>query len=482
VTGVGDHGISGRNRTRANAVGAPVVAGARAGSVRRARVLAFAALFAIVGAMAGCARSHATNVVLITLDTTRADHLGCYGSPRPTPHLDSLAREGIRFAKAYCQVPTTPPSHATILTGLYPWRHGLMRIGDGLPAGVVTLPGLLAGRGYQCAAAVASSVLDRRFGLDRGFSEYLMPEGEELAADVQTRRAGELLERIREPFFLWLHYYDAHLDYVPPPAYRDGFGRDADAARYRGDPVAFRNEVTAPAEESGRRPTDVEARLAEALYDGEIRFTDEQVGRLFGMLKEKRLWDRTVVVVTADHGESFRPEYPFDHGDRLFDEILRVPLLLRVPGGPVGVTVGAAVELTDVAPTILDVLGVPIPSFMDGRSAVPLWRGGTSPREWLFSAAPNRPNHPFSLGTLVGLRGPGRVFINAVDRNEATLYDDGPDGATARDACASDPATCAAYRARVEAFLATYPGVVTPRGNVLDEDLKAKLRGLGYLR
>src|SRR5262245_42832927 len=218
------------------------------------------------------------NLVLVTLDTVRADHLGCYGDGAAiTPALDRLAAEGIRFAQASSSVPLTLPSHTTLLTGLLPLHHGLRNNGAGaLHEGTATLATLLSGQGYRTGAFVGAFVLDHRFGLARGFEVYddevprdpragAALEAEQPGRDVMDRALAWLGREDPRPFFLWVHLYDAHAPYQPPPAW---------AARHPGRP-----------------------------YDAEISEVDEQVGRIVAALDERGLAKRTVMAVAADHGE-----------------------------------------------------------------------------------------------------------------------------------------------------------------------------------
>ncbi|HEX2695498.1 MAG TPA: sulfatase, partial [Acidobacteriota bacterium] len=272
------------------------------------------------------------NVLLITLDTTRADHLGCYGyKPAKTPNLDKLAREGVRFARVYCPAPLTLPSHASIMTGLYPVTHGVRNNGHDLPSGIRTLAEILKGRGYATAAFVSSFSVDSRFGLDRGFNVY--DDTFRLESPFKTqnmeRRAEETFARFsrwleangKNRFFGWVHYYDPHLPYDPPSPYKEEFD---------GDP-----------------------------YDGEIAYMDRYVGAVLEGLKEQGVLDKTIVVVAGDHGEGLGDKAELGHGIFLYEETLKVPLIVHSPViFPHAQVVESQVRLIDVAPTILEILGL----------------------------------------------------------------------------------------------------------------------------
>ena len=289
------------------------------------------------------ARGGRTNVLLITLDTTRADRLGCYGwKPAETPALDALAGQGTLYANALTPVPLTLPSHATLLTGLLPPEHGLRINGAGrLPADVPTLAERLAARGYLTAAFPASIVLAKGFGLDRGFQTYddrmqpsadkLDPYSRENPGNVVCDRALDwLAAHARRPFFVWVHFYDPHQPYAPPEPYR---GRHADP------------------------------------YDGELAFVDAQVGRLVAFIDGRGLRRRTLIVVAGDHGEAFGEHQEKGHGAMVYNATLRVPLILSQPGRvPAGEVRRQWVSLADLAPTVAAVVGLKDRRMNRGRS------------------------------------------------------------------------------------------------------------------
>jgi len=272
------------------------------------------------------------NVLLITLDTVRADHLGCYGNrSAKTPSLDGLARGGIRFARAYCPAPLTLPSHCSIMAGLYPLTHGVRNNGHDLTPGIKTLAEILKGHGYATAAFVSSFSVDSRFGLDRGFDVYddMFPSELPVKSQNAERRAEQTFARFSRwldknsgaKHFCWVHYYDPHLPYDPPSPYREEF--------------------------EGRP------------YDGEIAYMDHYVGAVLERLKDKGIFENTLVVVAGDHGEGFGDKVEIGHGIFLYEETLRVPLIFHHPGifrRPR--VVDGPVRLIDAAPTILDILGL----------------------------------------------------------------------------------------------------------------------------
>lgn len=283
------------------------------------------------------------NLLLVTFDTTRADHLGCYGGGAATsPHVDALAEEGVLFERCIAVAPITLPSHASILTGLYPFRHGVRNnTTHYLPERIPTLAGTLAEEGFETGAAIAAVVLDSRYGLDRGFDHYdddlsgaaestAIAFKETDAADV-TRRALEWLEeRGGERWFLWVHYFDPHASYQPPP--------------------------------------ELATRCGGSRYDGEIAWADEHFGRILAALRRRGQLEDTLVVATADHGESLGEHGESTHTLFIYDATTRVPLVVAHPSLARGKRVAPVVSLVDIVPTVLELLEVPSPGDLDGRS------------------------------------------------------------------------------------------------------------------
>jgi len=286
------------------------------------------------------------NIVLITLDTTRADHLGAWGwKYAKTPNLDALAARGVRFVRCDTAAPVTLPSHSTILTGLFPPRTGVRDNGTFvLSAKVETVAERLAAHGYDTAAVVSAIVLARRHGLNQGFRIYdddlgagyaAGTEVSERQAEATTAAALAAAGKLKPPFFLWVHYYDPHEEYRPP--------------------TRFADSVTGPSR----------------LYDGEIAYMDEQIGVLLAKLPKD-----VDVVVVGDHGEMLGEHGEQHHGLLLYKAARRVPLLLAGPDVPAGRTEECLVRTVDVAPTLLGLAGVPVPAGLDGQGLLPLPAAG----------------------------------------------------------------------------------------------------------
>ena len=290
------------------------------------------------------------NVLVITMDTTRADHIRCYGYDKiQTPNIDAVAGEGVLFEEAFSVQPVTLPSHASIFTGKYPYNHGIrdnniFKLADEN----VTLAELLAQKGYLTTAFLASYILEHQFGLHQGFHYYndrfIKPKQKgrlpvDRRASEVSLLAGDWLEEVEDdledhPFFLWLHYYDPHADYDPPHPYK----------------TAYSNP-----------------------YDGEIAYMDDWIGYFIDELKKRDKWDNTIVVVVADHGEGLGDYGERTHGMFIYRPTTRVPLIVRYPDKlPSGVRVEERVSTVDITPTILGILGIESDVDFDGKNLVPL--------------------------------------------------------------------------------------------------------------
>ena len=284
------------------------------------------------------------NVILVTFDTTRADHLGAYGYQNGlTDDFDEFARQGVVFERAYAPAPITLPSHATMLTGLYPPEHGLRANGAGrLADNIPLLSEILRKRGYETAAFVAAFVLDSKFGLDRGFDVYDddLSNTPVPAAFNERRRDGFevvdaaiswLRQRRSRPFFCWIHLYDAHEQYDARPA---KFGK----------------------------------KFLDSPYDAGIAAEVQAFGRLSTFLKSQRLDQRTLIVVAGDHGEGLGQHSESEHGMLVYNSTLQVPLVFAGPQCQPGSRVATAVSLVDLTPTVLDLMRIPAPAHLSGRS------------------------------------------------------------------------------------------------------------------
>ena len=394
------------------------------------------------------------NVLLVTLDTLRADRLGCYGySKARTPHLDELASEGVRFAQAFAQVSLTLPSHTTLFTGTYPVRHTVRDNGGLLKADLKTLAEVAAERGYRTAAFVSAFVLDSKWGLDRGFETYFdqfdLARYERVSLGSVQRVAGETVEellrwletpasRLRAPFFAWIHLYDPHAPYEAPEPF-DG--------QFQGSP-----------------------------YDGEVAYTDAAVGRILGFLAAKGLDRTTVVVVAGDHGEGLGEHEELTHGNFVYDSTLRVPLLMRFPGRrAAGKVVHDEVGLIDLFPTLVEVLGAAIPAQNQGQSLLPLLEGGKlDVRPLLAESLYPRLHYGWSEVVAVRMRG-----FKYIDTPRPELFDLVADPGEVQNVVSQKPTLARQMKATLDERVPDAAGVSEP--SPTDADAERRLRALGYI-
>lgn len=338
------------------------------------------------------------NLVVITLDTTRADHLGAYGATTvETPALDRLAREGVVFEQAMTTAPLTLPAHASIFTGKFPPEHGVRDNGGFFVApDQVLLAELLAQRGYKTGGFVAAFVLDSKWGIDQGFQTYIDDFDQIRGArgksldDIQrpanevVDRALPWLEQVKgERFFAWLHFYDPHTPYDPPEPFK---------TRYAAHP-----------------------------YQGEVAYTDTQVGRVVEFLAARGLLDKTIIAVIGDHGESLGEHGENTHGFFVYEVATHVPFILRAPFASLeGRRVADPVRAVDLMPTVLDMLGAPVPSGISGRSLRPLLAGSAVTMDLEGYAEAMYPLHHYGWSDLRTLRS-GRYKL--IDAPRPELFD-----------------------------------------------------------
>jgi len=440
---------------------------------------------AAVAACLGCRPSaeRPPDVIVYLVDTLRADHLGCYGYPRATsPQIDAFAAESVLFEDAVAQSAWTRPAVTSLLTGLDPHSHGVQERLDGLPESFDTLPEILRREDYQTAAFVSSAVITSKFGFDQGFDTFRQRVKETIEPERPTsewvnEEALRWLERRDpdRPFFLFLHTLDPHMPYRPPEPFRRRLAPDADP-RAGGveEVVALRD---------GLRPTTARDRKEiPALYDAEIAGNDAAFGRLVAELRARGLYEPLLLVFVSDHGEELFDHGGWEHGATLYQELVHVPLLLKLPQGVgAGRRIGETVRQVDVLPTTLDVLGIgEIPHGIQGRSVLSL-----------LQAPSHRPPAAFSSLDLDGRRIESAVLGDrklihtlAHDRKPIglELYDLASDPGEKRNLAAADPdavrglSWLIAQRARAGAPRKAAPPVA------LDPELEEELRALGYLR
>ncbi|MFZ3263057.1 MAG: sulfatase-like hydrolase/transferase [Terriglobales bacterium] len=439
----------------------------------------FCAVLLAAGTLADAA-AH-PNIILITLDTVRADRMGFLGSKRGlTPNLDVLASQSVVFTRAYSQVPLTPPSHATILTGTYPQFHKVDGFDVPLAKDLPYAPDILRTNGYRTAAFVGSFALDpqQRFaqGFDRGFDTYdagftdwrpgldRYHTTERRGADVVAHALAWLDHRPEGPFFMWVHLYDAHRPYDPPEPYK--------------------------------------SKYAAAPYDGEIAYADSAVGGLLKQLRNRGLYESAVIAVMADHGEGLGDHGEDEHGIFLYDETIHVPLLIKLAGsampgsGSEGERIESRVELVDVLPTILEAVGVAIPKEVQGQSLQELMTAKTrlssaerpaenvaSPGSQAFRDRPayaetDYPRTAYGWSPLRALRTGKYLYVEA-PRPE--LYDESTDPSAEHNLSLKSVAVSDTLAEQLDAFRQkTGSAGETPR-QALDPQAQERLAALGYV-
>ena len=401
----------------------------------------------------------APDIVFITVDTTRADRMGFLGNTHGlTPNLDLIAKQGVVFERAYSQAPLTPVSHATIFTGTYPQFHTVTDFGHALPVLLPYVPDILQKAGYHTAAFIGSIILDPNAsmgpGFDRGFSYFdagfhLKRNRNENRYNTVERRAGDVVAHAidwlnknrKSPFFIWVHLYDPHAPYDPPPPYDK-----------RADP-----------------------------YEGEIAYADASLGKLFTYLRQRGLYDHTMIAMMSDHGESLGAHGESMHGIFLYDETIHVPLLFKLPGEVLaGRRVSARVRLVDVAPTLLSMLSLPLPPTFQGESLVPFMKGSQKGADDLPAySETDYPRRAFGWSALRSLRAGKYLFVQAPKRE---LYNQSQDKSAAHNLVASSPAVASTLQAQVDDFYdkTTSYHEKSPQAP-LSSDQEEDLSALGYV-
>jgi arylsulfatase A-like enzyme len=444
------------------------------------------------------ARREPWNVLLISIDTLRADHLSAYGYPRETsPSLARFAQRGILFEQAFSNAPKTAPSHMTLLTGLLPDAHGICNIEEGstaaLPDGIPTLASILREHGYTTSALTGGGEVIPELGFDRGQDAFEICNG---APRIFSRAEDKFVEYGRGPWCLFVHTYAVHDPYAPSepydkmwtdPKYAGHIPIGSDALNVAaGDDWAARHEAFWKQVDRGSK-ADLNELVG--LYDGSIRMVDDLVGHLLERLEALNRLDRTLVVIVGDHGEEFREHGRFLH-ERVYQEELHVPLVIIPPDDgwmgrlnrlrgkrPTGV-----VSLVDVLPTVLDVLGIEPPSHLQGRSVLPVARDDETADRTVLSAWPG--DHYYALR-----RGPWKLIWHGASQTgpeSQELFDLSKDPRETHDLSSQAPAVCDAFRRELSsttlasrAFLDRH-GKKDPAFDV-NESLKKQLESLGYM-
>lgn len=421
----------------------------------------------LVGA-AGCGSgTTGVNVILISIDTLRADHTSLYGYERPTtPYIEALAARGVVFDKAYSQAPNTAPSHTTMLSGTYPsghlvWAHGMMP-SEGLP----TLPKLFQANGYRTVAWVQLEGMTYNAGFDE--YHYMAKRW-----SYVPERPGEVVDWLREngdqPFFMFLHTYEPHAPYHPPEEYRakydTGYEGHLRKDIIKVDELALMNSGETPA-------TQAELDHVIAMYDAEIEFLDQRLSVVFDALEELGLADNTVIALVADHGEEFGERGQIGrHSYTIFNELMHVPMFFVGPGIPAGMRIDTQVGNVDLAPTLLTLAGIEVPRIYQGIDLATLWNGTA---EGVRPVVVERPDEQAIIA------GGWKYFSGG------QLYDLTNDPGETTDVAADNPSEAAFLRDQLDRWLAETHRVqetVGPAGGErLTREERNRLRDLGYIQ
>lgn len=434
------------------------------------------------------------NLVLVSIDTLRADHLTAYGYERSTsPEISRLASEGILFEQAFSQSPKTATSHMSLFTGVYPPAHRVANWGERrqrrLSDDVPTLATLLAQAGYRTEAHTGGGNVSARLGFDQGFEIYEEHRG----ADLPFEGAGKALDRfvgddreVSPPFFLFVHTFAVHDPYVPPSAFAEEFvdpsysggivGSQEELERLAGGTNYWARNAEYWNRVDRNDPADIQH--LKDLYDAEILFTDSQFAAFREHLRWLGLEDETIVVVLSDHGEEFLDHGGFLH-NAMFQEILHVPLIIRFPaslGLASGRRIQEVVRLVDVVPTLLEVLGLPAPEHLQGESLLPLVEGSEALARPVFSQW-------LAGGRIVALRDGDWKYMRV--KRQEQLFDLSADPRESVDRFSARPEVLAKLRQRVDEIIGeshAYAETQTPtRPPELDQQTRDQLEALGYL-
>ena len=462
--------------------------------------------------VAGCGTHHGPpyeNAVIVVIDALRADHLGCYGYGRATsPSIDELAAQGTRFAQAVSPAPWTLPAMATLWTGLLPAVHGARQASDMhawiaraprfrptsvLDASRTTLAEVLGAHGVATAAFVAGSYPSAVFGMNQGFETFV--DHGLFGPRMQIEALWSWLDQAPRPrFFAYLHVMSVHSPYQAPtvdprdvpPGKQAAVAAVLAEEHRRWSALSFDPDYKGPVDGSwgsmrelrlkGLPPTADLAHLV-ALYDQGIRYTDHWIGELAAGLEARGLAGTTLLVVTADHGEELGDHGGLEHTRTFYEEVMRIPLIVRAPGLPSGQVVTAPVGLVDLFPTVLDVLAVPYDGLVQGISLRPALEGHPLPERDMVGEASQ-------VLDLRALRTPTHKFIVGTQGEE--LYDLRRDPAERQNLCAADATPCAPFRERLAAHdaqstaLRTRANLPAPEAAVVDGETRRKLQALGY--
>ena len=469
---------------------------------------------ALVAPPARAAPPDALNVLLITIDTLRADHLGCYGYARKTsPCIDTLAAQAVVFDECMVQWPKTGPSMASMLSSTYGSTSGVMRetLKFKVPLHYDLLPELLQRAGWNTLGVVSNISLSQKFHYDQGFDRFFVHAGDQCRADAVTKRATDLLAARDEakPFFLWVHYLDPHAPYVPPRRHIEPFLSDATWQADTRPPLPVDPRIADPAAPAPPindlgmipayahfparypwvKPADKDQpRNYVAAYDGDVRYVDEHLGKLLDWMVAAELLKRTIIVLTADHGEGLgEHDYWFEHGRFPYDDCVHVPLMMVHPDWKAG-RVASPVALLDLAPTLAELTGVAHGWQFEGKSLAP-WLAAGAPEEQarpVFVESGYTQQYEVSLrrGRWKLIRVGSPALAKLMTGAKYELYDVVADPGETRNLAADEAgaAVLESMTEELEAFCEAAAAKKTPdaEGVILTEEERAQMKALGY--
>ena len=410
-----------------------------------------------------------SNILLFTIDTLRADHLGCYGYERiNTPNINRLADEGILFEYTMSQIPLTTPSHSSIFTSLYPRNHGVLNNAQHLDGSLLTLTEILKENGYATAGFISCFVLQSKYGISQGFDAYFdqveikTKENPNRISYINSKQLNEriipwLREHSQEKFFAWIHYFDPHNPYESHE--KDGISYDSDF-----DPHPYGTS----------KPAKVLQDIAH--YDAEITFADRSVGEIIDLLDELNLTEDTIVILTSDHGEELYQHHQImGHAFFLYDSSIRIPLIIRYPNRfPASKRIDQLVESVDIMPTLLELLNIQIPDGIDGESLLAV----IDKDKKISRVAYSETYKPEGRSNKFAVRTNRWKYIYTPERNARELYDIVDDPMELRNL---------AYEKREvvkelhKNFFDWLKMDSKPASRELDEETRERLKSLGYV-
>jgi arylsulfatase A-like enzyme len=398
------------------------------------------------------------NIILVVVDALRPDHLGCYGYQRETsPEIDKIAEEGVKFDKVLSQSSWTKPAVASLLTSTYPEVHGVKKIGDVLGYQDTSLPTMLRQNGYVTGCIQTNPFLTAESGFHEGFDHYVeiydkAPGVYKPPVQKAVKTAFDWLDHFwKDPFFLYLHLLDTHNPYTPPEPFR-GFGNEE-----------------------------------QDLFDGEIRSVDFHIGLLRDYICQKRIQEKTVLVITADHGEEFQEHGHQYHAKHLYEEVLRVPLIISLPAVlSSGLSIPTQVRSVDIVPTILEILGFPPLETHQGESLVPLLNTGPSPDRPSVSQIGEDEDSPAGEGEIIALNTGDHKLIWHKKDDTKELYHLTNDPEEKHNVAAEDEEMSRVLQSQLQQLIHTpeekpFHHKAKPREVKFDEDVLVRLRALGYI-